>query len=233
MVISCAKKYVGVPIYEKPFARQHRPPPISDTVTFQESMSHSACTAVSAASHSPLCLTKASRRAVSCHAKLPRDAVVNISTPTPQRTRSGSMIRSLAAAVELNSQVQRYETLAGRSAMVGVAAAVCIELITDHSVFYPVNSNTAIMYACVALATLASSVGIALAKGRSDSPIAGTGVDILEAVYASLTAVKRSAASVTQAQVDKAVDYVLETVLEGRFDSFSIEGLLLTSEDDC
>ncbi|GIL79537.1 hypothetical protein Vretifemale_8858 [Volvox reticuliferus] len=164
-------------------------------------MSHSACTAVSAASHLSLCLSKTSRRVISCHAKMAKDVAVPITTPTSQRTRNGSMIRSLAAAVELNGQVQRYETLAGRSAMVGVAAAVCIELITEHSVFYPVNNDTAIMYACVALVTLATSVGIALAKGRSDSPIAGTGVDILEAVYASLTAVKRSAASVTQAQV--------------------------------
>jgi hypothetical protein len=33
-------------------------------------------------------------------------------------------------------------------------------------------------------------------------------------------------------QVDKAVDYVLETVLSSRFDSFSIESLMLTSDDE-
>ncbi|EFJ45865.1 hypothetical protein VOLCADRAFT_93702 [Volvox carteri f. nagariensis] len=251
---------------------------------------------------------KVPRRVISCRAKIQEnmpEPLVALSSPTP-RMRNGSMIRSLAAAVELN---------------VGVAVAACIEIITDHSVFFPVNGDTAITYACVALATLASSVGIAFVRGRGDSPAAGTGVDILEAVYASLTAAQRSAASVTQAQffhpsstrskgpapkgptkpraqnmpvsipiiplfsllflsllmmiripvnpdtgyriripvnpfitlsplcilglhsrggvffiaseqVDKAVDYVLETVLEGRFDSFSIEGLMTASDEE-
>ncbi|GLC40882.1 hypothetical protein PLESTF_001047300 [Pleodorina starrii] len=185
-----------------------------------------ACSVVCSATRIPLCPKRASRRIV-CRAK-----ASEVPTATQQRAKNGSMIRSLAAAVELNSQVQRYETFAGRSAMVGLAVAAFIEVITDHSVFFPVNNDTATTYACVALGTLATAVGIAFARGQNDSTAAGTGIDTLEAVYASLTAVKRSAASVTQAQVDKAVDYILETVLAGRFDGFSIEGLLMATTDD-
>lgn len=86
-----------------------------------------------------------------------------------------------------------------------MAAAVFVELITDRGIFLPVDTDTALTYAGVALATIASSVGVALAKGRSDFPDVGSSVDLLEAVYASLTAAKRSAASVTQAQVRTAL----------------------------
>lgn len=86
-----------------------------------------------------------------------------------------------------------------------MAVAACIEVITDHSVFFPVKDDTALTYACVALATLAAAVGVAVTRGRSDSPTSGTGSEILESVYASLTAVQRSAASVTQAQVGQPI----------------------------
>ncbi|KXZ56088.1 hypothetical protein GPECTOR_2g970 [Gonium pectorale] len=115
--------------------------------------------------------------------------------------------------------------------MVGVAVAVAIEALTDRSIFLAVNGDTALTYAAIGLATVATAAGIALARGGTSTLALGTGMDLLEAVIASLTAVRRSAAGVTQTQVDKAVDYLLETVLDNRFDSFSIDGLLLSDED--
>lgn len=113
--------------------------------------------------------------------------------------------------------------------MVGVAAAVLIELVTDQGVFSStgnaISNETAMAYAVTAACTLGIAGAAALARSSVQS-----GVEVLESVYASLTAVKRSAASVTQTQVDKAVDYLLETVLEGRLAGFSVDALLSDDE---
>lgn len=83
---------------------------------------------------------------------------------------------------------------------VGVAAAVLIELVTDQGVFSStgnaISNETAMAYAVTAACTLGIAGAAALARSSVQS-----GVEVLESVYASLTAVKRSAASVTQTQV--------------------------------
>ncbi|PNW80062.1 hypothetical protein CHLRE_08g376300v5 [Chlamydomonas reinhardtii] len=175
--------------------------------------------------------SKTSRKmAVACRATA-EPIVVAPTTPAPRRGHS-SMIRSLAAAVELDGKVQRYETFAGRSAMVGVAAATVIELVTEQGVLGSVTAESVVTYIAATAAAVATAIGIAFFRSRSDNVTDLGGLELLEPVYASLTAVRRSAASVTQAQVDRAVDYLYETVLERRFDSFSIEGLLAASDAD-
>ncbi|KAG2426528.1 hypothetical protein HXX76_011753 [Chlamydomonas incerta] len=174
--------------------------------------------------------SKTSRKlAVACRATA--EPIIAATTPTAPR-RNNSMIRSLAAAVELDGKVQRYETFAGRSAMVGVAAATVIEVVTEQGVLGSVTAESAFSYVAATAAAVAVAIGIAFARSRSDNPEDLGGLELLEPVYASLTAVRRSAASVTQAQVDRAVDVLYETVLERRFDSFSIEGLLAASDAD-
>ncbi|KAG2430009.1 hypothetical protein HYH02_013837 [Chlamydomonas schloesseri] len=172
---------------------------------------------------------KTSRKlAVACRATA--EPVAAPTTAPPKR--NASMIRSLAAAVEHDGKVQRYETFAGRSAMVGVAAAAVIEVVTEQGVLGSLTAESAITYVAATAAAIATAVGVAFARSRSDRVEDLGGLELLEPVYASLTAVRRSAASVTQAQVDRAVDYLYETVLERRFDSFSIEGLLTASDAD-
>lgn len=105
----------------------------------------------------------------------------------------------LAACCEVQEQVRRYEVLAGRSAMIGFAVALAVEGITEKGVFFGMAAETAVPYACGAASVLAVSALLAVARNQG----------LLEAVYASLTAVRRSAASVTEAQVDTQVDAIL------------------------
>lgn len=101
----------------------------------------------------------------------------------------------------LQGKVQRYETFAGRSAMVGVAAATVIELVTEQGVLGSVTAESVVTYIAATAAAVATAIGIAFFRSRSDNVTDLGGLELLEPVYASLTAVRRSAASVTQAQV--------------------------------
>lgn len=120
--------------------------------------------------------------------------------------RQPSVLKMLAACCEVQEQVRRYEVLAGRSAMIGFAVALAVEGITEKGVFFGMAAETAVPYACGAASVLAVSALLAVARNQ------GSGADgqgLLEAVYASLTAVRRSAASVTETQVDTQVDAIL------------------------
>lgn len=136
--------------------------------------------------------------AVTCRA-----AVAPLATA---RRQQPSVLKMLAACCEVQDQVRRYEVLAGRSAMIGFAVALAVEGITEKGVFFGMAAETAVPYACGAASVLAGAALLAVARNQ------GSGADgqgLLEAVYASLTAVRRSAASVTETQVDTTVDAIL------------------------
>ncbi|KAG2484518.1 hypothetical protein HYH03_016658 [Edaphochlamys debaryana] len=189
--------------------------------------SQSRCVAARGAGCRPAYVCRSSLR---CHASASVDPLAAPSPsgePASVPARPRSMIRSLAASIEINGQVQKFESLAGRSAMIGVAVAMGIELITERGIFLPLTVDSALALGGAMIATVAGASWAALATLNTS-----TGEALLEAVYASLTAVQRSAASVTGTQVDKAVDYVLDTVVDGRFDNYAWEGLFSTDNED-
>lgn len=92
--------------------------------------------------------------------------------------------------------------------MIGFAVALAAELITEKGVFFSMTGDSAALYGTAAFGVFGLAAALAVARNQ----VAGDGLALLEPVYASLTAVRRSAASVTQAQVDRAVDVILEEV---------------------
>lgn len=90
------------------------------------------------------------------------------------------------------------------SLQVGFLVALSAELLTSRSVFYSVSVNDMGLYSCATIAAIALAVSLALLSRKHIS------VELQEAVTSSLTAVQRSASSVTQRPVDKAVDYLFD-----------------------
>ena len=87
---------------------------------------------------------------------------------------------------------------------VGVLVAAVAETATERSVFQYLDAGQLSVVACLSLAAVLLAGGVAaVEKTRMCS-------DVKEAVISSCTAVKRSASSVTQRQVDKAVDYIMD-----------------------
>ncbi|KAF6258206.1 hypothetical protein COO60DRAFT_1520094 [Scenedesmus sp. NREL 46B-D3] len=117
-----------------------------------------------------------------------------------------SLISSL---VDIEAQVQQFETVAGRSAMIGFFVALGAELATEQSIFRSVSASEAVSASAVLLGAILLAAAAAAANKRQN-----LGVDIKEAVITSMTAVRRSAASVTGKQVDFAVDNVLSKVFD-------------------
>jgi len=109
----------------------------------------------------------------------------------------------VSAAIESQARVQQFEELAGRSAMVGFLVALAAEVATERSVFQALDAEQLSVVAGLSLASVGLAAGLAATKETQLS-------DITEAVISSCTAVKRSASSVTQQQVDKAVDYMMD-----------------------
>ncbi|MEW5320453.1 MAG: hypothetical protein WDW38_011525 [Sanguina aurantia] len=87
--------------------------------------------------------------------------------------------------------------------MIGIAVAVAVELFTEESLF-ALSSDEVSLTMATALFTISTAAILAATSKRVFSG------RLREAVVSSLTAVKRSASSVTQTQVDKAVDYLFE-----------------------
>ncbi|PNH08066.1 hypothetical protein TSOC_005415 [Tetrabaena socialis] len=176
------------------------------------------------------------RRAVSCSAQGPSRTSTSsnldlFGAPHTEPLRR-SLLRSLCRAVEVDGQVARYETFAGRSAMLGISSAALVELVTDQGVVGAFNDVSAAAYLAAAGTVMAVSAALALARSNMD-PLE-SGMELLETVYASLTAVRRSASSMSQAiEVDKAVDDLLTTTfLDARFDSFSIDSLMSSDDEE-
>jgi hypothetical protein len=89
------------------------------------------------------------------------------------------------------------------SSQVGFLAAFAAEVATDRSVFQALDADQLSIVAGLSLASVSVAGWLAATKETQLT-------DITEAVISSCTAVKRSASSVTQQQVDKAVDYMMD-----------------------
>lgn len=90
----------------------------------------------------------------------------------------------------MQAEVQVFETFAGRSAMIGFAVACVVEFATDQGLFGVLPSQDIITYISIVSAAV---LGAALAGIISPR----LGFQLKESVITSLTAVQRSAASVT------------------------------------
>jgi hypothetical protein len=92
---------------------------------------------------------------------------------------------------------------------IGFFVALGAELATEQSIFRSVTPSEAVTASAVLLGAILLAAAAAAANKRQN-----LGVDIKEAVITSMTAVRRSAASVTGKQVDFAVDNVLSKVFD-------------------
>jgi hypothetical protein len=117
------------------------------------------------------------------------------------------IIDKIAACVEANDSVQRFETVAGRAAMIGFAVAVAAELVLPRGgLFGGFDGALFSSYSTVALlAVCASSIVATVTKQH-------IGGQVKEAVFTSLTAVSRSKSSLSLLDVDSAVDAVFSSV---------------------
>eukprot|EP00878_Enallax_costatus_P005544 GHUV01005817.1.p1 GENE.GHUV01005817.1~~GHUV01005817.1.p1 ORF type:complete len:198 (+),score=42.04 GHUV01005817.1:167-760(+) len=127
----------------------------------------------------------------------------------------------ISALVDVQSQVQQLEELAGRTAMIGFIVALSAELLTERSIFKTVDYQQLALYGgAVLTAVILAAAAAAVSNKRR------LGLDIKEAVISSMTAAQRSAASVTGKQVDWAVDNVVNKVFD-----MSVIYSLLADED--
>lgn len=134
---------------------------------------------------------------------------LNDSPPSPavqgKDADSLPVMSLISACIEMDAEVQRFELVAGRSAMIGFFVAIFVEVGTDNSIF-GVSDSALSLFGSLLVFSVVSAVVLAVnAKNR-------LGATFKEAVITSLTAVKRSAGSVSQSQVDKAVDYIFDIV---------------------
>lgn len=119
----------------------------------------------------------------------------------------------LSELVEIQALTAAFETIAGRSAMVGFAVALSVELLVPHSgatgLFGQFDSAGAFVFLVAGLVTCS----VALA---ASSPVKLSRT-LLEPVLASLTSKSRSACSVTGRNVDGALDSAMESVFNPAF----------------
>lgn len=142
----------------------------------------------------------------------------------PRRIRF-KLLPLVSRSVESSAQFAWFESVAGRSAMLGIAAAGTLEALTARSTFGELAAAlglaeefaAALLASCGAAALLAvaaanagGSVGAGSSAGAGASAL---GARVYEAVLSSLTAARRSSASVSGRDVDAAVDYVVESFL--------------------
>jgi hypothetical protein len=92
---------------------------------------------------------------------------------------------------------------------IGFFVALGAELATEQSIFRTVSASEAVTASAVLLGAVLLAAAAAAVNKRQN-----LGVDIKEAVITSMTAARRSAASVTGKQVDFAVDSVLSKVFD-------------------
>lgn len=117
-------------------------------------------------------------------------------------------LTSLSAVIDIESKVTQFEVLAGRAAMIGLAVAAFVELITQDGLFHHVSASSINSAGVLGLTVVSLAAVLASTSPSTD------GMSLREAVVTSLTASSRSAGSVTQApSVDKAVDKLFDTVI--------------------
>lgn len=146
-------------------------------------------------------------------------------TPKPVRL---TVLPRLAACVEMEDLVSRFENVAGRSAMVGFITALFAETVADDGLFS--NFTTAGLPGLASYIIGGLLAGTLLALGTRET----LGAAVQEAVITSLTARARSAASVSQQQLDDAVDFFFERldVFVPVFDVALSEGSFDDSDDE-
>jgi len=92
------------------------------------------------------------------------------------------LFSSLAAYADISAAVKGFEAATGRAAMVGVAVALCTELITDRGVFNSLHSfHDLTEYLALVGLGMSSAAGVA---GAARNPL---GLDLRAAVARSLT----------------------------------------------
>lgn len=128
---------------------------------------------------------------------------------SPQKLNGsgGKLVERIAAAIEIDDSLHRFETVAGRSAMMGFVSAAAAELVLPAGgLFGGWSGEQLSVFSSVALLAVTCSALLALASKRR------SGLRLREAVFASLTALSRSAGSLSLASVDEAVDSVFSSV---------------------
>lgn len=130
--------------------------------------------------------------------------------------RGERLICLLTDLLEAQAVTRRFEQLAGRTAMIAAAVALAAELAMPSSagVFgWAASSDLATQLAALGTFMLCCSVGLAArTTGRP-----ATRRRLLEPVLASLTSQRRSLAGVTQRNVDRSLDLLMDAVFTPRF----------------
>ncbi|KAI8468467.1 MAG: hypothetical protein J3K34DRAFT_522931 [Monoraphidium minutum] len=154
------------------------------------------------------------------------------------RFRPESILPLVSSAVESSAEMARFESVAGRSAMVGFLVAAALEGFSSQPAFAfgaPGAAPLAALAAASVLAVAAAGAAAAAAarpRAAADqlgpppaAPAAPTasgesgrawwwlGAGIHESVMSSLTATRGSASGVTQLRVDEVVDFVVDRCL--------------------
>eukprot|EP00208_Stichococcus_sp_RCC1054_P001699 CAMPEP_0206148790 /NCGR_PEP_ID=MMETSP1473-20131121/37435_1 /ASSEMBLY_ACC=CAM_ASM_001109 /TAXON_ID=1461547 /ORGANISM="Stichococcus sp, Strain RCC1054" /LENGTH=145 /DNA_ID=CAMNT_0053546213 /DNA_START=828 /DNA_END=1265 /DNA_ORIENTATION=- len=120
---------------------------------------------------------------------------------------SARIVEKIAAAIEAEDSLHRFETVAGRAAMMGFFAAAFAEvLLPSHGLFGGWSGEQLSTLSTVALVAVTTSAALAVASKKK------VGARLTEAVFVSLTALSRSAGSLSLTSVDEAVDSVFSAV---------------------
>lgn len=125
------------------------------------------------------------------------------------KTEKLRVLRLISACVESNAITQKFEELAGRSAMVGFAVAVLAEILTPQQGLFGAwdRSDISLYGATATLLITVSALLATMSKRR-------LGLKFKESVITSLTALSRSRGSLTNRTVDNAVDHVFDQVFD-------------------
>ena len=136
----------------------------------------------------------------------------------PERIARPSCSRLLplvSELVDITGKTAAFERLAGRSAMLGFIAAAGAEVVVfgtgTAGVFGEIQSQLSQPAIFLALAVIATSAVLGAI------PTQGKGALLLEPVIASLTSRGRSQGSISQRDVDLALDAALESVFSPGF----------------
>lgn len=130
-----------------------------------------------------------------------------------RRAQQQRVLPLLASAVEAKASLYGYERLAGRSAMIGFAAACVIEVVGGAGVLScPPEYLPHGVLGAVALAVLGASAAALASTARSPASL---GARWREPVVASLTAVRRANAGVTPSWRLRGFDRAVDEVLRG------------------
>jgi hypothetical protein len=121
----------------------------------------------------------------------------------PLNTRV-SVLSRISAAVELQATIQKFETLAGRGAMLGFMSLAIIESVGDS----PIAGGDAGVFVASLLLSVTTATILACTRRRLPGGL------LLEAVIASMTSAQRSASSLTSSSSPHSFDLAVDKVLD-------------------